>query len=105
MAIFLDVMKEELERNLLKQKVFSEELSNLPKGYLSICVINNKRYLYRKERKGSKIISIYVGVPEDNACLKAYEQREEYLRIKKSLKNLKNEENRLRKAIRDYERL
>lgn len=103
MSIFLDVMKEELERNLYKQKAFEEELKSLPKGYLSVCVINGKKYVYRKRREGNQIISEYIGVPGDENSLKAEEQRELLLMVKRSLKSLKIEEKKLRKAIKDYE--
>ena len=105
MSIFLDVMKEELERNLLKQKAFFEELESLPKGYLSICIIGGKKYVYRKRRDKSKILSEYIGVPGDENCKKAEEDRKQYLLLERSLKELKSEEKRLRKAIEKYEKL
>ena len=105
MPIFLDVMKEELERNLYKQNAFKEELAKLPSGYLSECVIDGKSYIYRKKRIGNKIISEYIGVPGDNNVKLAESIRRDYLNIKQSLKNLKNEEIKLRRAIKDYEKL
>ena len=105
MSIFLDVMKEELERNLYKQKAFQQELESLPKGYLSICVIDGSSYIYRKRREGNKIVSEYIGVPGDEECKKAEENRNHYLALKQSIKNLKQEEIKLRRAIKDYEKL
>ena len=105
MSIFLDIMKEELERNLFKQSAFEEELLSLPNGYLSVCKIDGKSYLYRKRRMGNKVISEYIGVPGDSNCLRASEEREQYLFIKKSIKGLKEEERRLRRAIKEYEKL
>ena len=105
MSIFLDVMKEELERNLYKQKAFINQLNSLPKGYLSECIIDKKVYVYRKWREKNKIISQYVGVAEDDNVKKAIEDRKQYLELKSSLKYLKNEEYRLRKAIKEYEKL
>ena len=103
MPIFLDVMKEELERNLYKQKSFQRQIELLPKGYLSICKIGDKDYLYRKQRIGNKIVSQYVGLPGDENSKKAEEDRKLYLSLKQSLKELKKEEIKLRKAIKDYE--
>lgn len=102
MSIFLEIMKEELERNLLRQRVFKGELDSLPKGYLSICNIDGKSYVYRKYRSGNKIISEYIGVPGDENVLKAEQERNEYLSNKEALKRLKKEELRLRKAIDIY---
>jgi len=105
MSIFLDVMKEELERNLFKQKAFLEQLNSLPKGYLSECIIDNKKYIYRKNREGKKIISKYIGIPGDDNVKKALKERDEYLYLKKSIKELKAEEHKLRKAIENYEKV
>ena len=105
MSIFLDVMKEELDRNLYKQEAFSNQLNSLPKGYLSKCLIGGKVYIYRKRRDGNRIISEYVGVPNDENVKKAEKQRKQYLDLMKSIKVLKNEEKKLRRAIRDYEKL
>ena len=105
MSIFLDVMKEELERNIYKQNAFQEQLNSLPKGYLSTCIINGKKYIYRKNREKNKIVSAYIGVSGDENVLKAIRDRELYLSLKKSLKTLKNEEIKLRKAIKEYEKL
>lgn len=105
MAIFLDVMKEELERNIYKQNAFKEELKKLPSGYLSQCIIGGKPYIYRKKRIGNKIVSEYVGVPNDELVKKAESDRNDYINIKQSLKRLKEEEKRLRRAIKDYEKL
>ena len=105
MSIFLDVMKEELERNLYKQDSFKRQINNLPKGYLSKCVIDGKVYIYRKERKGNKIISRYIGIPGDDKVKEAEHSRDLYIKMKSALKNLEVEEKRLRKAIKDYEKL
>ena len=105
MSIFLEIMKEELERNLFKQDAFLQQLNELPKGYLSECVIDGKSYVYRKRREGNKILSQYIGVIGDNKVKEAEEQREKYLQLKESLKAIKKDELRLRKAIKEYEKL
>ena len=105
MSIFLEIMKEELERNLMSQAAFKEEINKFPSGYLSICVIDGKQYLYRKKREGNKIVSSYVGVVGDAQSIKAESDRREYLTLKQSLKELKQDEQRLRKAIKAYEKI
>ena len=102
MPIFQGVMEEELERNLRKQEAFKAELSAYPKGYLSVCNIGGVGYVYRKHREGSKVISIYIGLPGSEAVLKAQKEREAYLLAKRALVELKLEEKRLRRAIKDY---
>ena len=105
MSIFLDVMKEELERNLYKQESFKKQLNDLPKGYLSTCVIEGKEYIYRKRRDGDKILSEYIGIPGDDNVNEALKNRQLFIQLKTSLKELIKEEKRLRKAIKDYEKL
>ena len=102
MPIFQGVMEEELERNLRKQEAFKAELSARPKGYLSICRIGGVDYVYRKHREGNKVVSLYIGLPGSEEVLKAEGEREAYLLAKKSLAELKLEEKRLRRAIKDY---
>lgn len=105
MSIFLDIMKEELERNRFSQQAFNEEISKFPKGYLSVCNIGGKSYVYRKRREGNKIVSEYIGVVGDQASQQAEKDRKEYLSLVEGLKNLKKDEKRLKEAIRAYEKL
>ena len=104
MAIFQGVMEEELERNLRKQDAFKEELSVHPKGYLSICRIGGVDYVYRKHREGKRIISTYIGLPGSEEVRKAEEERKAYLLAKKSLAELRLEEKRLKRAIKNFAR-
>ena len=98
-------MKEELERNLNDQESFKMQMESLPKGYLSICLIDGKQYVYRKYRKGNKIISEYIGVPYDEKVQQAEKDREQYLDLKRTIRILKIEEKKLRGAIKEYERI
>lgn len=102
MQIFQGVMEEELERNLWKQDAFKAEISAHPKGYLSVCRIGGVSYVYRKHREGKKIVSVYIGLPGSEEVAHAEAEREAYLSAKRSLAELKLEEKRLRRAIKDY---
>ena len=102
MSVFQGVIEEELERNLRKQEAFKAKLSSHPKGYLSICRIGGVDYVYRKHREGKKIVSVYIGLPDSDEARKAEDDREAYLLAKRSLAELKLEEKRLRKVIKDY---
>ena len=105
MSIVLDVLKEELERNLEKKRVFQNELDSLPKGYLSSCCIGGKNYIYRKRREGNKIISEYIGVPGDDDVANAIAARKHYLEIKEAINLINKEDIKLRKAILAYENI
>ena len=102
MSLFLEIMKEELERNINSQKSLMVQLNSIHKGYLSQCKIDNKIYVYRKWREGNKIVSEYIGVPDDEKVNQALEERRQYLAIQSTLRSLKQEEKKLRKAIRYY---
>jgi len=102
MSIFKGVMEDELERNLRKQDAFKKELASYSKGYLSICHINGIDYIYRKRREGKRIISEYIGPVGSEAAETATSERDAYLSAKKALQTLRQEEIRLRRAIKDY---
>ena len=96
------VLEEELERNLQKQRVFSNELAKYPKGSLVMVKVHGDQYLYRKYRDGEKIISVYVAPANSDVAKKAYEDRDRYIKLKQDIKDLKEEEKKLRKAIKIY---
>ncbi|MCR5348085.1 MAG: hypothetical protein K6E59_00525 [Bacilli bacterium] len=56
----------------------------------------------RKHREGKRIVSVYIGLPGSEEVAKAESDREAYLLAKRSLAELKLEEKRLRRAIKDY---
>lgn len=101
-SVLKGVLEEELERNLQKQRVFSNELAKYPKGSLVIVIVHGDRYLYRKYRDGKKIISIYVAPINSKKAKEAYENRDKYLKLKQDLKYLKEEEKKLRKVVEIY---
>ncbi len=101
-SVLKSVLEEELERNIHKQVVFSNELSKYPKGSLVVSSIHGDSYLYRRYREGNKIKSEYIGPMDGEKAKKAYECRAKYIKIKEDLKNLLVEEKSLRKAIKIY---
>ena len=101
--VFKSVVQDELERNLRKQVVFNNEFSKLPKGSLSVIEIHGDKYLYRKYRNNSKIISEYIGPVNSEEAKRAYKQRDDYLKIKQDLKDLKREEMDLRRFLKLYD--
>ena len=101
-SVLKGVLEEELERNLQKQKVFSNELAKYPKGSLIVVKVHGDRYLYRKYRDGEKIVSVYVAPSNSDEAKKVYEARDKYIKLKQDIKDLKEEEKKLRKAIAIY---
>ena len=101
-SVLKGVLEEELERNLEKQRVFSNELAKYSKGSLVVVKVHGDRYLYRKYRDGVKIISVYIGPINSDDAKKAYEDRNKYIKLKQDIKDLKQEEKKLRKAVEIY---
>ena len=101
-SVLKGVLEEELERNLQKQRVFSNELAKYPKGSLVIVKVHGDRYLYRKYRDGKKIISIYIAPASSAEAKKAYEDRNKYIKLMQDIKDLKEEEKKIRKAVEIY---
>ena len=102
-SVLKGVLIEELERNLQKQRVFSNELAKYPKGSLVSVRIHGDQYLYRKYRDEKRIISIYIGPINSDEAKKAYADRDKYLKLKQDIKDLQEEEKKLRKAIDIYD--
>ena len=101
-CVLKGVLKEELERNLQNQRVFSNELAKYPKGSLVVAKVHGDQYLYRKYRDGDKIISIYIGPINSIEAKKAYEDRSKYIKLRQDIKDLTEEEKRIRKAVEIY---
>ena len=101
-SVLKGVLEGELNRNLQRQRVFSGELSKYPKGSLVVVKIHGDNYLYRKYRDGQKVISYYIGPIGSEDASNAYKDREKYIKLKQDIKDLKEEEKSLRKAIKIY---
>lgn len=102
-SVLKGVLEEELERNIQKQRVFSNELSKYEKGSLVVVNVHGDKYLYRKYRDNNKIVSIYIAPLNSEKAQQAYENRNKYLKLKNDVKDLKEEEKKLRKAIEIYD--
>lgn len=103
MAIIASVLSEELERVQNHIVNYRKLLDELPKGSLVVQKIEGISYVYRKYKKDKKVISLYIGKEGAPESVKAFNDRCEYLRIAKNLKDSLKEEARLRKALRHYE--
>ena len=64
--------------------------------------VHGDQYIYRKYRDGERIISVYVGPIDSDEANKAYADRDKYIKLKQDIKDLKEEEKKLRKAVKIY---
>jgi len=104
MSLLKNVLEEELKRNLRNQKKYKEMLLKLPKGSIYISKRNGKKYMYRKNRVGKKIVNKYIcSLSNENKASEERQKSEEYARISNNLKISKKEEVKLRKALKAYE--
>lgn len=104
MSVLRGVLEEELKRNLRNQKNYQEKLANLPKGSIYISERNGKKYLYRKNRIGKKIVNEYVcSFSDAEKANLEIEKSKEYSRILENLRVAQMEELKLRKALKVYE--
>ena len=61
MRIIKSVLEEELQNSLKMKKEYEKALKKLPRGSLSKKIIKGRPYYYLSERKGSKVMSKYLG--------------------------------------------
>ncbi len=66
------MIEKEKERNIKMQEVYLEKINELPKGQLSIRVLNkNRKYCYLKYKENGKTITKYAGTIEIEEELKS----------------------------------
>ena len=102
MTILESVLNEELERVKSHISSYEEMLSSMPKGYISIVKVSGKCFAYLKWRDGNKIKSKYIGLEGSKEELDSREIYFERKRIETNLRKSKEEEKKLRKALRSY---
>ena len=100
MSVVLDAIKENLERNLYMQELYSKNMQSLRKGSLTVKNINGNEYYYLIYREGEKVKTEYIGIKgktDLNSIKKELKDRENY---RKQILQLKKEEKELRRAIK-----
>ena len=104
MSILENVLKEELER--LEKNIASYEkmLENFPKGSIFIRKMYNQSFAYRKFKNNGKVISEYLGNIKNDNVIKEIEKSKEYRRLYNNLVVSKNEYEKLKKAVKVYDK-
>lgn len=72
MSIINDIIKEEFDRLTNLVQVYLSEISQFPRGYLSIKQIKGHEYVYLNRRDKDKVVSQYIG-PVDSEKVKEIE--------------------------------
>lgn len=94
------VLEEELDRNIRMKKRYNEELEKLPKGSLLLRKIGNQEYYYLKYRENRKNIAKYIGKKNEIDVQELEEKIKKRKHLEEVLKNLNQEENEIKKALR-----
>ncbi|MDP8248987.1 MAG: hypothetical protein P9M00_12665 [Candidatus Tritonobacter lacicola] len=103
MRVIKSVLEEELQNSLRMKEEYEKALKKLPRGSLSKKIIKGRPYYYLSERKGSKVVSKYLGKiseKERNKFEKVKKLRKEY---RHNLSIVKKQIAYLRSALRGKE--
>lgn len=96
MTIATQIIDREIERNKKMILEYENELSKLPKGKLTVKIINSHSYFYLKFRESEKVVTKYIG--KDNCDLSDLNEKlEKRKHIEEMLKQLKSEKKELEK--------
>lgn len=98
MSLFLEMIREESQRNLLMQHQYETKINQLPKGKIISKKVGNYEYCYLKYRDGEKTITDYIGRDKKKIenIRKQIDQRKHF---EKMLAELKEEGKLIQKVI------
>lgn len=91
---------EQLERTRDCKKNYIQRMGELLHGYLYVRTIQNKEYLYCSFKIKRKTKTMYVGKNTEENKERFISENIRYNRLKNSVKELKDQERKLEKAIK-----
>ena len=100
MSVVLDAIKENLERNLYMQELYSKNMQSLRKGSLTVKNINGNEYYYLLYRDGEKVKTEYIGIKGKTDLKNIKKELKDRENYRTQILQLKKEEKELRKAIK-----
>ena len=96
MSIVGSLLNKEIVRNQNMIVEYEKELLNLPKGSIKAKTIGHNTYYYLNYRDGKKVVSKYIGKDDESVNL-VIEQLEKRHHIEQMLKQLKKEQEQIKK--------
>ena len=99
MSYYSEMLEVELKRNRQAQSVFQHNLDRIGNFSLSLVRRKGRTYVYKKEIFDGKPRSLYVGVIDSPEADNARRDRDDAGELKEGLKQLKEDERKLMKAI------
>lgn len=100
MSIVIDVMKDELNRNLEMQSAYSKEIALLPKGTIITKQIGHHEYLYLLYRAEGRVRTEYIGAKEKIVIEDIQKEIDKRKYFQNTLKKLLREEKEIRKVLK-----
>jgi len=97
-SLIIEMLEEELDRNVRAQKAYVEERNRLPRGSVCVKRRGEKAYCYLKYREGARTITDYAGVANKvEEKLRAQIARRKD--IEATIRQLKAEQRYIEKAL------
>lgn len=99
-TVIRGVLEEELARNERMKNRYMIELEKLPKGSIILRKIGNQEYYYLTYRENKKVVAKYIGKKEETDIEELHDSIKKRKHLLEVIKNLKQEEKEIRKALR-----
>ncbi len=99
MAVFDSVLREELQRlNALRAR-YASELAKIPRGSVVMKLKSGHRYAYRAYRKGTRVVTDYVGPEASQRVSRAVALQQKRRKILKDIRAIEADSARLQRMI------
>jgi hypothetical protein len=99
LAVFDSVLREELQRLKTLRARYASQLAEIPAGSVVIKLKGGHKYAYRAYRKGSKVVTDYVGPEESPRAKQAIALLHKRRKILKDIRAIEADSARLQKMI------
>ena len=100
MAAIFHVMKEEYERLLEVERLYTQKIESLPKGKTRIKQIHGAMYMYLNRREGNKVVDVYVGRADSKKAQELEKQVEKRNRLVQLRKSAREQLREVKKVLR-----
>ena len=100
MATIFHIMKEEFERLTRTEKMYRNQIQQLPKGTPRTKSIRRRSYLYLVHREGRKIVYDYIGASDSDKAKASMVQVEKRKRLQRLHSETKHMLKDVRKVLR-----
>lgn len=100
MSTLIDIIEDEKERLQKLLKYYRNEISQLPRGYISKKKIHGHIYCYRSFRDGHTVKTVYLGAEDSETVKETKEKIQERKKLESLLKRTKENLDEAKRALR-----